>query len=230
MRLSLLPRRTPPSQASSAPSQWASSLACKGFTTITNSGSEIKEPKENVGRALIISQNIWTVVYLLVSYVVAGNLSIGEIIAARDYPLAEASRPAYGELGGRITVVLANVSIVFASVLIMLTEMKLVPHNHFGTSANIQKHTMVLAIILAAFFRPWPHRLYRSDILSPNQYCYSLGNPSPCQKRMQCECSHPRRSDMYWSNCFRCIYLGENTLRHSNYFRINFWSSTDFWW
>lgn len=38
----------------------------------------------------------------------------------------------------------------------MLTEMKLVPHNHFGMSGNIQKHTLVytivLAIILAAFF------------------------------------------------------------------------------
>lgn len=140
-------------------------LAYKGFTTITNSGSEIKEPKKNVGRAIIISLAICTVVYLLVSFAVAGNLSIGEIIAARDYSLAEASRPAYGELGFRITVIfaiVATVSGVIASVfavsrmLTMLTEMKLVPHSHFGMSGNIQKHTlvytMVLAIILAAFF------------------------------------------------------------------------------
>tara|TARA_R110002167_G_scaffold64092_3_gene181094 strand:+ start:176 stop:712 length:537 start_codon:yes stop_codon:yes gene_type:complete len=93
------------------------------------------------------------------SYAVAGNLNIGEIIAERDYPLAEASRPAYGEQGVRITVafaIVANVSGVITSVLIMLTEMKLVPHNHFGMSGNIQKHTLVytivLAIILAAFF------------------------------------------------------------------------------
>ena len=140
-------------------------LAYKGFTTITNSGSEIKEPKKNVGRAIIISLAICTVVYLLVSFAVAGNLSISEIIAARDYSLAEASRPAYGELGFRITVIfaiVATVSGVIASVfavsrmLAMLTDMNLVPHSHFGMSGSVQKHTLVytivLAILLAAFF------------------------------------------------------------------------------
>mgnify|MGYP003659216685 FL=1 len=40
--------------------------------------------------------------------------------------------------------------------LTMLTEIKLVPHSHFGMSSNIQKHalvyTMVLTIIFAAYF------------------------------------------------------------------------------
>jgi len=140
-------------------------LAYKGFTTITNSGSEIKEPKKNVGRAIIISLAICTVVYLLVSFAVAGNLTVSEIVAARDYSLAEAARPAYGELGLRITAIfaiVATVSGVIASVfavsrmLAMLTEMKLVPHSHFGMPGDIQKHTLVytlvLAILLAVFF------------------------------------------------------------------------------
>ena len=140
-------------------------LAYKGFTTITNSGSEIKQPKKNVGRAIIISLGICTVVYLLVSLAVAGNLSISEIVAARDYSLAEASRPAYGDLGLRVTIIfaiVATVSGVIASVfavsrmLAMLTDMKLVPHNHFGMPGSIQQHvlvyTLVLAILLAVFF------------------------------------------------------------------------------
>lgn len=140
-------------------------LAYKGFTTITNSGSEIKEPKKNVGRAIIISLSICTVVYLLVSLAVAGNLTVDEIITAKDYSLAEASRPAYGELGVRVTVIfaiVATVSGLIASVfavsrmLAMLTKMELVPHSHFGMPGSVQKHTLVytivLAILLAVFF------------------------------------------------------------------------------
>jgi amino acid transporter len=140
-------------------------LAYKGFTTITNSGSEIKQPKKNVGRAIIISLAICTVIYLLISFAIAGNLTIDEIVAARDYSLAEASRPAYGDLGVRVTAIFAIVATtsgliasVFAvsRMLAMLTDMKLVPHSHFGMPGSIQKHTLVytivLAILLAIFF------------------------------------------------------------------------------
>lgn len=140
-------------------------LAYKGFTTITNSGSEIKNPHKNVGRAIVFSLGICVVVYMLVAFAVAGNLTVDEIVAARDYSLAEASRPAYGDLGLRVTVIfaiVATVSGVIASVfavsrmLAMLTDMKLVPHSHFGMPGSIQKHTLVyttvLAILLAVFF------------------------------------------------------------------------------
>jgi amino acid transporter len=140
-------------------------LAYKGFTTITNSGSEIKDPHKNVGRAIVLSLGICVLVYMLVAFAVAGNLTVEEIVAARDYSLAEASRPAYGDLGLRVTVIfaiVATVSGVIASVfavsrmLAMLTDMKLVPHSHFGMPGSIQKHTLVytiiLAIMLAAFF------------------------------------------------------------------------------
>lgn len=133
-------------------------LAYKGFTTITNSGSEIKDPHKNVGRAIIVSLVICVLVYLLVAFAVAGNLTVDEIVAARDYSLAEASRPAYGDLGLRVTVIfaiVATVSGVIASVfavsrmLAMLTDMKLVPHSHFGMPGSIQKHTLVYTIVLA---------------------------------------------------------------------------------
>lgn len=133
-------------------------LAYKGFTTITNSGSEIKDPHKNVGRAIIVSLLICTVIYLLVAIAVGGNLSINEIVEARDYSLAQAARPAFGDVGLWFTVVfaiIATVSGVIASVfavsrmLAMLTDMKLVPHSHFGMPGNIQKHTLVYTIVLA---------------------------------------------------------------------------------
>ena len=133
-------------------------LAFKGFTTITNSGSEIKHPHKNVGRAIMVSLFICLVIYMLVAFAVSGNLSINEIIEARDYSLAQAARPAFGDNGVLITVVfaiVATVSGVIASVfavsrmLAMLTNMKLVPHNHFGMPGSIQKHTLVYTIVLA---------------------------------------------------------------------------------
>jgi amino acid transporter len=140
-------------------------LSFKGFTTITNSGGEIKDPHKNVGRAIIISLVICVILYLLVSLAVGANLSIEEIVKAKDYSLAQASRPAFGEYGLWFTVcfaIIATVSGVIASLfavsrmLTMLTDMSLVPHSHFGMPGTIQKHTLVyttvIAILLTIFF------------------------------------------------------------------------------
>lgn len=135
-------------------------LAYKGFTTITNSGSEIVDPHRNVGRAIIVSIVICVVIYSLVALAVAGNLSISEIIAAKDYALAQAARPAFGDYGLWFTVglaIVATISGVIASVfavsrmLAMLTDMKLVPHSHFGMPGDIQKHTLVYTVTAAIF-------------------------------------------------------------------------------
>ncbi len=140
-------------------------LAFKGFTTITNSGGEITDPHRNVGRTIMISIGICVVVYLLVAFGVGASLTIDEIIAARDYSLAEAAEPALGEVGFYLTVLLAAVATasgVLASVfavsrmLAMLTDMKMIPHSHFGMTGNIQRHmlvyTVVIASALAVFF------------------------------------------------------------------------------
>ena len=133
-------------------------LAYKGFTTITNSGSEIVHPKQNIGRSIIISLLICLCVYLLISFAVAGNLTIGEIIESRDYALAEAARPAFGTWGTYYTVglaIVATISGLIAStfavsrMLAMLSEMKLVPHAHFGMPGSIQKHTLVYTVVFA---------------------------------------------------------------------------------
>ncbi|MDC3412949.1 APC family permease [Terrihalobacillus insolitus] len=134
-------------------------LAFKGFTTITNSGSEIVKPHRNVGRAIIFSILIVTVIYVLVAWAVASNLSLDEIIQARDFSLAEAARPAFGKYGLWFTVgiaIIATVSGVVASVFAvsrmtaMLTDMKLIPHSHFGMPGSIQKHMVVYTIVIAA--------------------------------------------------------------------------------
>lgn len=133
-------------------------LAFKGFTTITNSGGELQKAEKNVGRAIIISLGICLFVYLLTCFAVAGNLSIEEIVKAKNYVLAQAARPAFGQWGVWITVafaIAATVSGVIASafavsrMLAMLTKMGIVPHSHFGMPGDIQKHTLVYTIVFA---------------------------------------------------------------------------------
>ncbi|MDW7732699.1 MAG: APC family permease [Methanolobus sp.] len=133
-------------------------LAYKGFTTITNSGSEIVDPHHNVSRAIIISISICAILYLMVSFAVAGSLDLPAIIQARDFALAEAARPVFGNYGLWFTVglaIIATVSGIIASVfavsrmLAMLTDMELIPHRHFGIPGDVQKHTLVYTVIAA---------------------------------------------------------------------------------
>ena len=135
-------------------------LAFKGFTTITNSGAEIVEPHRNVGRAIVISIGICVIVYLLVAFAVGSSLSLDEIVAARDYSLARAAEPTLGRYGFYLTVALAltaTASGLLASVfavsrmLAMLTDMKMIPHSHFGMPGRVRDHTLVYTVVIAAF-------------------------------------------------------------------------------
>ena len=133
-------------------------LAFKGFTTITNSGGDIVDPHRNVGRTIVISIVICVVTYLLVALAVGASLTIGEIAQARDYSLAAAARPALGQLGFWFTIIIAlsaTTSGVIASVfavsrmLAMLTDMKMIPHSHFGMKGGIRSHMLVYTVVVA---------------------------------------------------------------------------------
>lgn len=133
-------------------------LAYKGFTTITNSGSEINKPHKNVGRAIVLSLVICGFVYFLTALAVGANLSVPEIIEAKNYSLAEAARPLFGNIGLWFTVgiaIVATISGVIFSIFAvsrmtaMLTDMKLIPHSHFGMPGNIQQHMLVYVTVLS---------------------------------------------------------------------------------
>lgn len=128
-------------------------LAFKGFTTITNSGAEITNPHRNVGRAIVLSIAICVAVYLLVAFAVGASLPLDRIVVAKDYALAEAARPALGPTGFYLTVALAaTASGLIASVFAvtrMLTEMKMIPHSHFGMPGTIKDHTLIYTVVIA---------------------------------------------------------------------------------
>ena len=122
-------------------------LAYKGFTTITNQGGDI----------------ICTLIYVALALSVAGGLSIPEIIEAKDYALAAAAEPVFGEWGLWITIAIAIVA-TFSGVLAsmfsasrllgMLSNMKQVPSlkklGNFKNPALV--FTASLAILLTVLF------------------------------------------------------------------------------
>lgn len=135
-------------------------LAFKGFTTITNSGAEVTDPHRNVGRAIVLSIAICTIVYLLVAFAVGASLPLDRVVTAKDYALAEAAEPALGPTGFYLTVALALVATasgliasVFAvsRMLAMLTDMKMIPHSHFGMPGTVRDHTLVYTVVIAGF-------------------------------------------------------------------------------
>jgi amino acid transporter len=138
-------------------------LAYKGFTTITNQGGDIQDPHKNLGRSIIFSILICTLIYVALALAVAGGLSIPEIIKAKDYALAAAAEPVFGKWGSWITIAIAIVATfsgVIASVfsasrlLGMLSNMKQVPSlkkmGNFKNPALL--FTVALAILLTVLF------------------------------------------------------------------------------
>ena len=136
-------------------------LAFKGFTTITNQGADIINPHRNLGRSIVLSILICSAIYTILALSVASSLSVEEIITAKDYALAAAARPVFGELGLLFTVLLAIVATVsglIASVfsasrmLAMLSKMKQLPGLYQGFKNPALVLTVALAMVLTVLF------------------------------------------------------------------------------
>ncbi len=77
-------------------------IGYEGFGLVTNTAADMHNPRENLPRALYLSVFIVIVIYLSVAITVTGNLSTGQINAARDFALAEAAKPFLGLFGFKL--------------------------------------------------------------------------------------------------------------------------------
>ncbi len=74
-------------------------VAYEGFELIPNAVNEMENPRRDLGRAIIYSIIITTIVYILVSLVAVGNLLPTDINKYKEYALAVAAKPALGQAG-----------------------------------------------------------------------------------------------------------------------------------
>ena len=99
------------------PDQWTSPLqliaggmliflAYEGFELIANTAQDVRDAARTLPRAYYSAVIFVILLYVLVSVAAIGNLSVGELVQAKDYALAEAARPFMGE-GGFILIGIA---------------------------------------------------------------------------------------------------------------------------
>ncbi len=85
-------------------------FAYEGFRVITNTVEDMDNPSKTVLRAMFISIGLVMILYVAVAFAVFGNLTLGEIIKAQDYALAEAAKPVFGQIGFTIMATAALIS------------------------------------------------------------------------------------------------------------------------
>lgn len=136
-------------------------LAYKGFTTITNQGEDLVNPRRNLSRSITIAIGVCVALYLLLTVSVAASLRVEEIVEARDYALAAAAEPLFGSwgVGGTIALaVIATLSGLLASIYSvsrlydMLREMGQAPGLPSRAGHQSLVITAGLAILLTALF------------------------------------------------------------------------------
>ena len=85
-------------------------LAYEGFELIANTAKDVKNPKKIIPRAFYTSVIFVIILYVLVSIVTVGNLTIDQIAQSKDYALAESAKPFFGHTGFIIIAIAAMLS------------------------------------------------------------------------------------------------------------------------
>ncbi|WP_456323555.1 APC family permease [Hydrogenimonas sp.] len=86
-------------------------VAFEGFQLITNSVVETDNPERNTPLSIYISIIIVTIIYITLALSVMGILTFEQIQAAKEYAIAEALKPVFGEWG----FVLASIAALLAT-------------------------------------------------------------------------------------------------------------------
>ncbi|MGA9340737.1 MAG: APC family permease [Rhodanobacteraceae bacterium] len=85
-------------------------LAYEGFELIANTAEDVRNASHTLPRAYYLAVGFVIALYVLVSLVAVGNLAVDKIVAARDYALAEAARPFFGQAGFTLIAIAALLS------------------------------------------------------------------------------------------------------------------------
>jgi len=86
-------------------------VAFEGFQLITNAVVETVDPDVNIPRGIFGSILITSFIYIAVAVVALGNQTVGELVDAKEYALAQAAGPALGAAG----FVLVDIAAVLAT-------------------------------------------------------------------------------------------------------------------
>jgi len=93
-------------------------FAYQGFSVITKTVEDMHDPRRTMLKAMVITILLVGALYVLTSIAVLGNLPLSEVVKAKDYALAQAAQPIFGEIGFKVmaaTALLATASAINAT-------------------------------------------------------------------------------------------------------------------
>jgi len=85
-------------------------LAYEGFELIANTAENVRNPAKILPRAYYVSVAFVIALYVLIALVAVQNLPVKDIVAAKDYALAEAAKPFLGNSGFTMIAIAALLS------------------------------------------------------------------------------------------------------------------------
>jgi amino acid transporter len=85
-------------------------FAYTGFGVITNAAADMRDPARELPKALWIAIGSVVGLYLAISLVTFGSLSVSEVIADKETALAVAARPVFGQTGFVVMAIAAMLS------------------------------------------------------------------------------------------------------------------------
>lgn len=93
-------------------------FAFEGFRVITNTAEDMPDPEKTLPKAMMAAVLFVMLLYVAISFAVFGNLPVDKVIAAKDFALAQAALPVFGNIGFTavtITALIATASAINAN-------------------------------------------------------------------------------------------------------------------
>ncbi len=85
-------------------------FAFEGFRVITNTAEDMPNPSKTLPRAMMTAILLVLILYVAVAFAVFGNLPTDKIVAAKDFALAEAALPIFGQAGFTVVAITALIA------------------------------------------------------------------------------------------------------------------------
>jgi amino acid transporter len=85
-------------------------FAFEGFRVITNTAEDMPDPSSTLPKAMMAAVLVVMLLYVAISFSVFGNLPVEKVIAAKDFALAQAALPVFGDVGFTVVTVTALIA------------------------------------------------------------------------------------------------------------------------
>jgi len=85
-------------------------FAFEGFRVISNTAEDMPDPAKTLPAAMMTAIILVMLLYVAIAFAVFGNLPVDKVIAAKDFALAEAALPIFGQVGFTVVAITALIA------------------------------------------------------------------------------------------------------------------------